>query len=214
MGLFTRKSAPIRKAWKELGAQGQDTYDYGRGLTDEGLGGLRDLRRTFDERTDDPLGDVGRGIFARARGALSDDFTRNVNAGDARRRQLALQSGGSLTAEQIAALDSEDRRSAGEQLFRGQNELSMGEGEMTFSELNRLFDRMTDIDKTITGVGQDERTRGLQAIIQSILGRQSLHFGNIAAATQAVGMATSFGTSAGAGGGSAGQTPTTGVWGG
>lgn len=164
--------SPFADEWKRIGKMGDEAYDYGKGLTDEGLGGLRDLRRTAAERYKDPLGEVGRGIFARARGRIADDFTRNVNAGDARRRQLAQQTGGALTPEQIAALDQESRRAAGEQQFGAQNELAMGEGELALTEMGKFFDRMTDIDKTITGVGQDERTRGLQSILAAIMGRQ------------------------------------------
>jgi hypothetical protein len=119
----------------------------------------------------DPLGSVGRGIFARARGNLSDDYTRTVNSGMARRSQLALQTGGTLTPEQIAALDAQDRRDASEGLFRGETDLSTQEAGMTLSETGKLFDRMEGIDKTVAGIGQDERTRGLQAILASMLGR-------------------------------------------
>jgi hypothetical protein len=164
--------SPFAAEWKRIGKQGDEAYDYGRGLTSEGIGGLRDLRKMAEERYRDPLGETGRGIFARARGAQADNFARNVNAGDARRRQLALQSGGSLTPEQIAALDQESRRSAGEQQFGAENELAMAEGELALTEMGKFFDRMSDIDKTITGVGQDEKTRGLQSILAAIMGRQ------------------------------------------
>lgn len=190
MGIFTSLErvmgdSGFARDWRRLGREGYANSAYGRGLTEEGLGGLRGLRELYSGRLDDPLGDVGGGIFARARGNLSDDFTRNVNAGDARLRQLATQSGGSLTPEQIAALGSESRRAAGEQLFRGENELAMFEGEMTLSELGKLFDRLENIDKTITGVGQDESTRGFQAIIQSMIGR---HNRNAAIASTAAGV--------------------------
>ncbi len=164
--------SPFADEWKRIGGLGNESYDYGKGLTEEGLGGLRSLRKTYEGRLNDPLGSVGRGIFARARGNLSDGFTRTVNSGEARRRQLALQTGGSLTPEQMAALDQESRRDANEGLFRGENELSMGEAEMTLGEMGKFYDRMEGIDRTVTGVGQDERTRGLQTILAAITGRQ------------------------------------------
>src|SRR5688500_11873739 len=102
----------IAKNQRELGYMGKADVAYGDTLTGEGLGGLRGLRGTYANRLNDPLGEVGRGMFARARGQFSDDFTRTVNSGQARRAQLATQSGGGLTPEQIAALDQETRRTA------------------------------------------------------------------------------------------------------
>src|SRR5688572_11886759 len=112
MGLFGwmerygESGSPYAAEWKRTGVRGNEAYDYGAGLTNEGLGGLRDLRKFAGDRLNDPLGEQGRGIFARARGALSDTYARNVNSGAARRRQLATQSGGTLTPEQIAAMDA------------------------------------------------------------------------------------------------------------
>jgi len=170
---------------RKLGDFGRDQFGYGSGLTEEGLAGLRGLRGTYEQRLKDPLGEVGRSIFARARGNLADDFTRTVNSGDARAKQLALQSGGSLTPEQISALDQENRRAASEGLFRGESDLSTGEADLTMKEMSSFFDRMEGIDRTITGVGQDEKTRGLQSIIQSLISR---HNRNAAIASTAAGV--------------------------
>lgn len=147
---------------------GFGAYNYGSGLTEEGLGGLRSLDSTYQNRLNDPLGAAGRGIFARARGNLSDDFTRTIASGQARRAQLAAQSGGTLTPEQVAALDSQDRRAAGEGLFKGESDVSQSEAAMTMSETGKLFDRMESIRKTIVGVGQDEKSRALSSIIDSL----------------------------------------------
>ena len=166
------KKSPFADEWKKIGGYGDAANAYGGKLTEEGLGGLRSLRGTYADRLKDPLGEVGRGIFARARGQLSDDFTRNVNSGQARRAQLALQSGGSLTPEQIAALDQETRRDAGDQKFRSESDLAQGEAGLTLSEMGKFFDRMEGIDRTITGVGQDEKTRGLGTMLAAITGRQ------------------------------------------
>lgn len=143
-------------------------YNYGSSLTQEGLGNLRSLRGTFSDRLKDPLGPAGRNIFSIARGNLTDAFTRDVNSGAARRSQLALQSGGALTPEQIAAMDAQDRRDAEEAQFRGNADLSSSEAGMTLQETGKLFDRMQSIDQTITQVGQDEKNRGLQSILGSL----------------------------------------------
>lgn len=170
-GLYDRNLFKGRNDVKRLGEQGQADYAYGKGLVEEGLGGLRGLRDIYEQRVNDPLGDVGRNIFARARGAFADDFTRTVNSGDARRRQLATQTGGALTAEQIASLDAEDRRAANEELFGAERELAISEGEMTLSEAQKFFDRMEGIDKTIGSVGSNEKTRGLEQIFQNLMMR-------------------------------------------
>lgn len=177
MGIFTwldRVAGDSRhgKDWQKLHDFGRDkVIPYGDTLTKEGLSGLRKLDSTYEDRLKDPLGATGRGIFARARGNLSDDFARTVNAGMARREQLARQTGGGLTPEQIAALDAQERREANEGLFRGENDLAMGEAGMTLEETGKLFDRMEGIRRTVIGVGQDEKTRGLQTMIAALTGR-------------------------------------------
>lgn len=150
---------------------GREDRKWGQKYIEEGLGGLRGLRGTYSDRLKDPLGEQGRGIFARARGNLSDGFARTVNSGMARRRQLAAQTGGSLTPEQIAALDAEDRRDANEQLFRGEGEIATTEAGMTLDETNRLYDRLENIDRTITGVGASGRGEGLQSILAALMSR-------------------------------------------
>lgn len=161
-------SRSANKGNAALGRTGQAEYDYGSGLTEEGLGGLRSLDKTYSDRLGDPLGAVGRGIFTRARGALSDDFTRSVNSGDAHAAQLARQSGGTLTPEQVAALDAQNRRGASEDLFQGTGAVANAEATATLSEQGKLFDRLENIRNTITTVGQNEKTRGLQSIISAI----------------------------------------------
>lgn len=164
----------LQNEWKGLTSQGNQSYDYGQGLTEEGLGGLRSLDATYSGKLDDPLGPLGRGIFARARGGLQDDFTRMVNSGDAHAAQLAKQSGGTLTPEQVAALDAQNRRGAGEQLFRGTGDVANAEASATLTEQGKLFDRLEGIRKTIVGVGQDEKSRGLSTILAALAGRGKL----------------------------------------
>lgn len=153
---------------KNLGKSGNADYSYGSGLTEEGLGGLRSLDSTYSSRLNDPLGSVGRGIFTRARAGLQDDFSRAVNSGDAHAAQLARQSGGALTPEQVAALDAENRRGASEGLFTGTGKVADAEATATLTEQGKLFDRLEGIRKTIVGVGQDEKNRGLQSILQAL----------------------------------------------
>lgn len=168
VGLYDANLYKGRNDIQDLRTKGLADYDYGKGLTEEGLTGLRGLRGEYAGRIKDPLGEVGRGIFARARGQFSDDFTRTVNSGQARRAQLALQSGGGITAEQQAALDQETRRTAGEQKFRAEGELAINEGSMVMSEMQRFYDRMEGIDRTIGAVGSDEKARGVQAILANL----------------------------------------------
>jgi hypothetical protein len=164
----------LQDEWKGLTSQGGQSYNYGQGLTEEGLGGLRSLDTTYTGRLADPLGAEGRGIFTRARGGLQDDFTRMVNSGDAHAAQLARQSGGTLTPEQVAAMDAGNRRSAGESLFRGTGDVANAEASATLTEQGKLFDRLEGIRKTIVGVGQDEKSRGLSTILAALAGRGKL----------------------------------------
>lgn len=176
MGLFSflerqAGDSKLSTDWTGLTKTGYNDYAAGNTLTQEGLGGLRSLDSTYSNRLGDPLGAVGRGIFTRARGALSDDFTRSVNSGDVRAAQLARQSGGALTPEQVAALDAENRRGASEDLFKGTGDVANAEATATLSEQGKLYDRLEGIRKTITSAGMDERTTGLQSIIASLTGR-------------------------------------------
>lgn len=193
---FTHKTKDIKRDLLAYGRLGNADYASGTSLTDEGLGGLRELDKTYSGRLGDPLGPLGRGIFTRARGELQDDFTRMTNSGAARTAQLARQSGGTLTPEQTAALDAENRRNAGESLFRGTGEVANAEAGATLTEQSKLFDRLEGIRKTITGAGQDEKNRGLTTILNALTGRRDLVYGNAAAARAAVSSAASIGLSA------------------
>jgi len=170
MGLFgiSIYDKTLTKGIKDYGALGNTDYAGGTSLTEEGLGGLRSLDKTYGDRLNDPLGAVGRGIFTRARGGLQDDFTRMVNSGDARAAQLARQSGGTLTPEQVAAMDAENRRNAGEGLFRGTGDVANAEASATLTEQGKLFDRLEGIRKMEVAVGQDEKNRGLTTILNAL----------------------------------------------
>lgn len=193
---------------KRLKTRGEQDYGYGQGLVEEGIGGLRSLRDTYAGRLNDPLGPLGRSIFSRARGAQSDVYARTVGASGARRRQLALQSGGGLTPEQIDAANAADQRAAAENLFGGERDIAIAEAETTLSESSKLFDRMEGISRTIGGVGSDEKARGVAQIIQNLMFRTSKDaqkrsiLGSVASSLfgAAAGGATSGGAAGGGGG--------------
>lgn len=171
MGLYDKNLFKGRNDIEDLRKRGIADYEYGSDLVKEGIGGLRELRDIYAGRTKDPLGEYGRGLFSRARGNLSDAYARNVNSGAARRQQLATQSGGALTVEQVAALNAEDQRAAGEGLFRGENDLAMTEADMSLSAQERFYDRMEGIDRAKGAVGSDEKARGISSIIQNLMFR-------------------------------------------
>ena len=176
MGLFNflerqAGDSKVGTDWTKLGKAGYSNYDYGRGITQEGLGGLRSLDSTLSGRLSDPLGEQGRGIFARARAGLQDDYTREVNSGAASAAQLARQSGGALTPEQVAALDAQNRRDASQGLFEGTGNIANAEATATLTETGKLFDRLENIRQSILGLGQNEEAQGLKSIIASLMGR-------------------------------------------
>lgn len=217
MGLFSGVyDKNLKGDVKALGTLGSSTYDYGKGLTDEGLTGLRSLDKTYSDRLNDPLGAVGRGIFSRARGALKDDAIRGQRAGGARIFQLAAQSGGTLSAEAQGELNTRNQRGINEALFSGEADIANDEAATTLSETSKLFDRMEGIRKTLVGVGQDEKTRGLNALLQSL----AMRWDKDKQKRQILGSVASslFGAAAGgaAGGGAgaaAGAGGSSGIWG-
>lgn len=170
MGLFGIHiyDTKLKQDIRNLGYQGDREYESGFNLTEEGLGGLRSLGKTYNDRLGDPLGPLGRGIFTRARAGLQDDFARDVNSSATHTAQLARQSGGVLTPEQVAAEDAANRRGASEDLFRGTGDVANAEAGATLTEQGKLFDRLEGISKTIGSVGSDEKNRGLSSIIQAL----------------------------------------------
>lgn len=205
---FSHKTKDINNAWKDLTKTGTSTFDSGNTVTDEGLGDLRTLGSTFADNLKNPLGsgpNSANGIFARARGGLTDAATRATSSFGARLFQQARQGGGNLSPEAQAELQAQNARDTNQSLFEGNNAISDKQAELTLSETSKLFDRMTDISKTILGVGEARSNRGLQAIIASITGRQDLAFGNAAAARGAVSTAIAAG-SVGVTGASGGTT--------
>lgn len=171
---FSRSKSGDASLLGDFGKAQNTAYgDYASGgvLTNEGLAGLRSLDSTYQQRLTDPLGAVGRGIFARARGQLSTDAQRRQGIFSSRIAQQALQSGGTMSPEAQAELEANNQRSINESLFSSENDLANQEASMTLNETGKLFDRMEGIRKTIVGVGQDERTRSLQSIISMLSAR-------------------------------------------
>lgn len=205
---FSHKTKDVNNAWKDLTKTGTNTFNAGNALVDSEVGTLRGFGADYKARLDNPLGtgpNSAAGIFTRARGALSDTANQRTRAFGARLSQEAAQSGGNLSAEARAQLEESNQRGIAEELFSGNAKIADAEAVLTLSETSKLFDRMENISKTILGVGSDQRNLGLNALIQSIMGRQALAFGKIAAATSAAGTAASAGASMGkgSGGGSA-----------
>lgn len=171
---FSRSKSGDPQLLKDFGTA-QNTaysgYEYGGGLTSEGLGGLRSLDQTYQAQLANPLGPAGSAVFARARGALSDDAVRAQRSSQARIFQLAKQSGGYLSPEAQAELQSRNERGINEDRFSAESDLGIKEGAMTLDATSKLFDRMEGIRKTILGVGQDERTRALESIVAMLSAR-------------------------------------------
>lgn len=176
MGIFSfleraAGDSKLSTDWTNLSSTGANAYSSGTATTDEGLSGLRGLNSQYQGMLSNPLGTAGNSIFARARGALSDDYTRNVNGGAARTAQLATQSGGTLTPEQIAAQNASTTRDAGANLFSGENSLAEAKATMSLDQTNKLYDRMQSIQNSIVSVGQDDKMRGLQTMLGALTGR-------------------------------------------
>lgn len=216
---FSHKTKDIKNLWENLGKTGTGTFDAGNAMVDSEVNTLRGYRDDYAARVKNPLGEgpnSAKGIFTRARGALSDTATQRTGAFGARLAQLAAQSGGSLSAEARAQLEEQNSREVNQDLFQGNVGISDAEAQLTLTEVSKLFDRMEGISKTILGTGEVRRNLGLNALIQSILGRADLKNANAANARAAVGTATAVGgTIAGAqaqgGGGASTANPYTGT---
>ena len=216
---FSHKTKDIKNLWTDLGKTGTGTFDAGNALVDSEVNTLRGFSADYANRLNNPLGtgpNSAAGIFTRARGALSDTATQRTGAFGARLAQLAAQSGGTLSPEARAQLEEQNSRDVNQELFKGNVGISDAQAQLTLSETSKLFDRMESISKTILGVGENKRNLGLNALIQSILGRADLKNANAANARAAVGTAISAGgmiagAQAQGGGATGGTNPYTGA---
>lgn len=166
--LLGGKAANIGPDLLKLGDSGKSTFDAGNKLTEEGLNDLRGYRSTYASRLNDPLGATGRGIFTRARGALSDTANQRTSAFGSRLLQHATQSGGNLSPEAQAQLEQQNQRDVNQELFTGNAAISDAEAQLTLSETSKLFDRMESIGKTILGVGDSKSAQGLQQLFTAL----------------------------------------------
>lgn len=171
MSLFssTRK---LKKDYSAFGVAGKESYDYGRGITDETLGGLRGDLKLFDSRLNNPLGDETKGIFQRARGMASDNTVQRQRSFGASLAERARQSGGTLSPAAIAELEQQTQRDLAESEFKDQFAIDSEQAALTLTETNRLFDRRADIRKTMLGIGDAKEGRGLEMWLQSLSSRE------------------------------------------
>lgn len=194
---YSHKTKDINNAWKDLGKTSTGIFNSGNVTATEGIGDLNSLGAQYQDALKNPLGtgpNSASGIFARARGGVADAATRTTSAFGARLSQQARQNGGNLSPEAQAELSAQNSRDVAQGVFTANNAISDSEASATLTETSKLFDRLTDISKTILGAGERQSAQGLNALIQSILGRQNLAFGRAAAATAAVGTAISAGS--------------------
>lgn len=176
-----------------LGNTGTNEFDAGTSTLNEGLGDLRTQQQTYTDLLKNPLGtgpNSASAIFARARGGLSDAATRATNTLGVRLAQQARQSGGNLSPEAQAELAAQNERDTNQNLFEGNVAISNAEATATLSETSKLFDRLDNISRTILGVGENERSQGLQALISALglrLDRNKAIANTIVSATKPLG---------------------------
>ena len=151
------------KDFSKLGKAGEDLFKTGIGTTNEGLFGLRGDLKMFDERLRNPLGDEGESIFRQARGQIADSSVRQRRGFAAGLAERARQSGGTLSPAAIAELDQQTQRDLAESQFTSEFNLSREHAGLVLSETNKLFDRRNDIRKTMLGIGEADKDRGLAA---------------------------------------------------
>lgn len=171
-GVGDKKTAGIRNASANSEYNlGSTSFDTGSNLENQGLGQLGDSYNSYKDDLANPLGtgpNSASGIFSRARGALSDNATRTTGAFGSRMKQLAVQSGGTLSPAAQAQLEEQNSRDVQDSLFQGNVGISNAEASATLTQTNALFDRMDNISKTILGVGVNEKTLGLQAMLAAL----------------------------------------------
>lgn len=165
------KASDVGPDLLRLGSTGTNEFNSGTGVLNEGLGDLRSQQQAYTDALKNPLGtgpNSASAIFARARGGLSDQATRATNTLGVRLQQQARQSGGMLSPEAQAELAAQNERETNQNLFEGNVAISNAEASATLTETSKLFDRLDNISKTILGVGENQQTQGLQALIAAL----------------------------------------------
>lgn len=168
------------KDFNRLGRAGEDLFRRGTTATNENLTGLRDDLKLFDERLRNPLGKEVEGIFTRARGQIRDDTVRRQRGFAAALAERARQSGGTLSPTAIAELEQNTQRDLAESEFTMDFNLAREHAALSLAETNKLFDRRADIRRTLLGVSEADKDRGL-GLWQAKLGLQ--HNRNVAIAS-------------------------------
>lgn len=173
-------------SFKDFGRSGQERLGAGTKLTDETLFGLRGDLKLFDDRLRNPLGDETKSIFSRARGQATDATVRRQRGFGAALAERARQSGGTLSPAAIAELEQQTQRDLSETEFQNMLAIDSEQAALTLSETNRLFDRRADIRRTMLGIGEADKDRGLQQWLASLNlrhGRNAAIASTIAATT-------------------------------
>lgn len=201
---FGGKASRLGPDLMALGAAGQSEDVYGQNLTNEGLGNMRGQAADYTKMIGaGGLPDSIRQQFRIARGGIADASTRNQRDYSARLKQRFLTSGGQLSAAAQTEYDLQNQQQQGEGAFTATNALNAGEANLALQNTNALYDRLDNINKTITGVGQSEKDRALQRILQAL----QLRFGrNQAIAGSVTGIAGTVVAGQSKGGGSTGLT--------
>lgn len=154
----------------ELYREGTAQFDYGRKLTEEGLGGLRGLASQFQAQLDGgALTPELQRTFAVARGALSDQYARSGRALRQALEARRMQSQGALTPGAIAELEKEHEVTANEDYFAASNDLAHEKAALTYTATTDLFDRLTNIKDTIRTTGLTQEQQALMAKLQAAL---------------------------------------------
>ncbi len=162
------RSAMIGQDALDLQKKGFQEDIYGRDLTNEGLGNLRNLASQYQNQINNGgLPDDLRRQFNVMRGGLADDATRLQRSFLANMQQKLL-SQPTFNPNAAAEYDLENQKNTGEQLFTSTNDLNFGESKMALDNTNKLFDRLDAIGQTFVGTGQSERDRALKRISTSL----------------------------------------------
>lgn len=171
-GILTGDSR-ISDDYKNTFKDGKKDYRAGGELTREGLDGIRSDMNGWNEmlRSGNVLGEETNRAFRLGQGAISDRSARSRRAFLASMAQIARQQGGALTATQQADMQRELERDLTEQEIDAERGLTIDKSQLVLAETNRLRDRVQNARNTIVGVGQSERDRAANMMLQALFGR-------------------------------------------
>ena len=148
----------------EIYRSGQDTSASGTALTDEGLGGLRDLDKKYQGLiASGGLTPELKRQFDVARGYLSDQYTRSSRSLSAALASRRAQTGGALTPGAVAEMEKQSGATRDEQYFGASNDLAGKQATMGYESTKDLYSRIENIRGTITQTGLTREQQGLLA---------------------------------------------------